>query len=101
MYIYIYIYCNRQTDCFVISQLFSVATTTRCFKQGSKPSWLYVHQTSYPRAIIILCINEEIFYVYLSTYMLLATWNAQFLRRALAIQIMWQPADFPTRVLNP
>ena len=25
LYIYIYIYCHPQTDCFVVSQLFSVA----------------------------------------------------------------------------
>ena len=25
IYIYIYIYCNPQTDCFIVSQLFSVA----------------------------------------------------------------------------
>ena len=39
---YIYIYCHRQTDCFVISQLFNVARHVGCLKLGSKPAQLYV-----------------------------------------------------------
>ena len=38
MYIYSYIYCYPQTDCFVASQLFSVAGHARRFKLGSKPA---------------------------------------------------------------
>ena len=34
------IYCHPQTDCFVVSQLFSVAKRSRFFKQGLKPDWL-------------------------------------------------------------
>ena len=37
LYIYIYIYCHPQTDCFVVSQIFSVARSAKCFKLGSKP----------------------------------------------------------------
>ena len=37
-----HIYCHPQTDCFVVSQLFSVARHLRCLKLGSKPAQLYV-----------------------------------------------------------
>ena len=38
IYIYIYIYCHPQTDCFVVSQRFSVAKEADNFKPGSKPA---------------------------------------------------------------
>ena len=37
-YIYIYIYCHPETDCFVVSQLFSVARRVGRLKLGSKPT---------------------------------------------------------------
>ena len=37
-----YIYCNPQTDCFIVSQLFSVARHIGHLMQGSKPAQLYV-----------------------------------------------------------
>ena len=42
IYIYIYIYCHPQTDCFVVSQLFSVARHVGRLKLGSKPTQLYI-----------------------------------------------------------
>ena len=42
MYIYIYIYCHPQTECFVLSELFSVARHVGRSKPGSKPIQLYV-----------------------------------------------------------
>ena len=42
LYIYIYIYTHPQTDCFVLSELFSVARHSGCLKPGSKPVQLYV-----------------------------------------------------------
>ena len=36
IYIYINIYCHPQTDCFVVSQLFSVARHVGRLKLGSK-----------------------------------------------------------------
>ena len=38
--LYIYIYSHRQTDCFIVSQLFRVARHTECFKLGLKPAKL-------------------------------------------------------------
>ena len=37
IYIYIYICCHPKTDCFIKSQLFSVARHAWCFKMGLKP----------------------------------------------------------------
>ena len=42
IYIYIYIYCYQQTDCFVVSELFSVARHIGRLKLGLKPAQLYV-----------------------------------------------------------
>ena len=42
IYIYIYIYCHPQTDCFVLSELFSVARHVGHSKPRSKPIQLYV-----------------------------------------------------------
>ena len=41
IYIYIYIYCHPQTDCLIVSQLFSVARHVLHLKLGSKPAQLY------------------------------------------------------------
>ena len=42
IYIYIYIYCHPKTDCFVVSQLFSVARHVGRFKLGLIPAQIYV-----------------------------------------------------------
>ena len=42
IYIYIYIYCYPQTDCFFLSELFSVARHIGCSKLGLKPIQLYI-----------------------------------------------------------
>ena len=41
-YIYIYLYCHPQTDCFIVSQLISVASHAGRFNLGLKPGQLYV-----------------------------------------------------------
>ena len=46
--IYIYIYCHPQTDCFVLSELFSVASLVGRLKPGSKPIQLYVRVSLRP-----------------------------------------------------
>ena len=88
IFFHIYIYIVIHRHCFVVSQLFSVARLTRCFKPKSKSGWLYVSQISYPRIIIIiLSIHEGIFmysffYIYIIKY-----WSAQFMRRALHFSV--------------
>ena len=42
IYIYIYIYSHPQTDCFILSELFSVVKHVGRSKLGSKPIQLYV-----------------------------------------------------------
>ena len=51
-------------DCFLVSQLFSMARSTRCFKLGLKTGYLYASLISYARAII-LSVTGGIFCVYL------------------------------------
>ena len=41
-YMYIYIYCNPQKYCFVVSQFFSVTRHVERFMLGLKPAQLYV-----------------------------------------------------------
>ena len=48
IYIYIYIYRHPQTDCFVVSQLISVAWHVGRLKLGSKPVQLYVRLNIIP-----------------------------------------------------
>ncbi len=48
IYIYIYIYSHPQTDCFVLSELFSVARHAGRSKSGSKPVQLYIRLSLRP-----------------------------------------------------
>ena len=85
IYIYIYIYCYPQTECFVVSQLFSVARHARCFKQGSKPAWLYATWISYR----VVSVSEGIFTFtftnILTTFAVVNSWEQ------LCIYAKWQP----------
>ena len=52
IYIYIYIHCHPPTDCFVVSQLFSVTRHVGRLKLGSKPTQLLpARPTSIPRQL--------------------------------------------------
>ena len=61
IYIYIYIYNHPHTDCFIVSQLISVARHAECFKLGLNPDQLYIRlsiislsqQSTYVRSGII------------------------------------------------
>ena len=91
-----YIHCHPQIDCFVVSQLFSVAWTVTCFKSGVEIR-LTLRQTD----ILIQTYRHSQRQIRdFSIYTLSATWSNQFLRRAIAFQRMAQPANFPARVLN-
>ena len=48
LYIYIYIYSHQRTDCFVLSELFSVARHAGRSKTGLKPVQLYVRMCFRP-----------------------------------------------------
>ena len=49
-------YCHSQTDCFIVSQLFSVARYVGCLKLGSKPSQLYVR-------LSIRLLGQQVYHV--------------------------------------
>ena len=61
IYIYIYIYCHPQIDCFVLSELFSVARHVGCSKPGSKPIQLYVRLTLRP-------LGQQAYHVWLREF---------------------------------
>ena len=56
IYIYIDIYCHPQSECFVVSQLFSVARHIRRLKLKSKPVQLY-------NRLCILPISQQVSHV--------------------------------------
>ena len=58
IYIYIYIYSHPQTDCFVVSQLFSVARHIGRLKLGLKPAQLYVR-------LSIRMLSQQYIYIYI------------------------------------
>ena len=64
IYIYIYIYCHPQTDCVVVSQLFSVARHVGYLKLGSKPAQLYVR-------LSIRLLGQQAYHVWLGNYKVL------------------------------
>ena len=64
IYVYIYIYCHPQTDCFIVSQLFSVARLVGCLKLGSKPTQLYIRLSISP-------LGQQAYHVWLGNYKVL------------------------------
>ena len=88
IYIYIYIYCHPKTDCFVVSQHFSVARHVGHLKLGSEPTQLYV-------SLCIIPLSQQANHVSLGIirhcvaafvclhFCLTGYQNAQFIRRAL------------------
>ena len=67
IYIYIYIYCHPQTDCFVVSQLFSVAQYVGRLKLGSKPAQLYVRLSIRPLGQQTYHVGKGIIRYYVAT----------------------------------
>ena len=55
------IYCHPQTDCFVLSELFSVARHAGRSKPGSKPIQLYVRLSLRP-------LGRQYIYIYIYIY---------------------------------
>ena len=68
-YIYIYIYthkyCHPETDCFVLSELFSVARHAGRSKPGSKPTQLYVRLSlrQFGQQAYHVCLRELLRYL--------------------------------------
>ena len=57
---HIYIYCHPQTDCFVLSELFTVARHVGRIKSGSKPVQIYVrHSIRQLTYIYIYIYNDQ------------------------------------------
>ena len=71
IYIYIYIYCHPQIDCFVVSQLFSVARHAGCFKVKLKPAQLYVRLSILPLSHVVIYASSEIIRHYLLAFVCL------------------------------
>ena len=66
IYIYIYIYNHLQTDCFIVSQLFSVARHMIFSKLGTKPSWLICQLKILPHSREGTSVSEGILNTYVS-----------------------------------
>ena len=66
-----------------------MARLTRSFKLGSKTNWRKVSRILYPRTTVILSVSEGMFYVYLFTCTLSATWSDQFLQDLALIKPQW------------
>ena len=99
LYIYIYIYCHPQTDCFVVSQLFSVARHARFSKLGSKHGWLIYQPKILPHSYKETSISEGILNSYVSllfvlfflfTYIRLTATESLTHSKSLALH-KWQP----------
>ena len=85
MILYIYIYSHPQTDCFILSELFSVARHAGRSKPGSKPVQLYVrlcyrplgHQADHVGKgnfkVFLFLETAAAAFVYIFFYTLLAT----------------------------
>ena len=67
-------YCHPQTDCFVLSELFSVARHAGCLNPGAKPVQLYVRLSFRPlghQLLVKICIYVYVYicmYKYIHTY---------------------------------
>ena len=64
--LYIYIYCHPQTDCFVLSQLISVARHVGRFKLGLKPAQFYVRFSIIPLSLQSTYVSSGIMRHYVS-----------------------------------
>ena len=65
---YVHIYCHPQTDCFVVSQLFSVARHAGRFKLGSKPAQLYVRLSILQLSHQVTYVSSGYIYIYVYIY---------------------------------
>ena len=98
-----YIYCHPQIDCFVISQLFSVARHVGRLKLGLKPAQFYIRLSIRPLSQLANHVSSGIIRHYVVAFVLfyLAGYqSAQFVRRALhyvssSCKFLCQSAQLP------
>ena len=85
IYIYIYIYCHPQTDCFVVSLLFSVVRHAGRFKLGWEPAQHYARLSILLLSLQSTYVSSGIIRNYVLAFVCLLTGyqSAQFIRRAL------------------
>ena len=67
-YIYICMYCHPQTDCFIISQLFSVVRYVGCFKLGLRPTQLYIRLSIIPLSHQSVYVNSGVIRHYIVSF---------------------------------
>ena len=93
IYIYIYIYCHPQTDCFVLSELFSVVRYVGRSKPGSKPTQLYVRLSLRP-------LGQQAYHVWLRELLRYLCSNSSCRLFTFLYPIGYQSAQFFRRALH-
>ena len=93
LYIYIYIYCHPQTDCFVVSELFSVARHVGRLKLGSKPAHIYVRLSIRP-------LGQQAYHVGLGNYKVLCSSSCSVRLFTFSYLTGYQSAQFVRRALH-
>ena len=93
IYIYIYIYCHPQTDCFILSELFSVARHIGCSKPESKPIQLYVRLSLRP-------LGQQAYHVWLRELLRYLCSNSNSHLFTFLYPIGYQSAQFYRRALH-
>ena len=84
IYIYIYIYYHPHTDCFVLSEIFSVARHARRSKPGSKP--VRADHVGWGNFKIFILVTAAAAFVYIFLYPI-SYQSAQFFQRAFVLYI--------------
>ena len=87
-FLFLYLYYHPQTDCFIVSQLFSVARHAGRLKLGSKPAQLYVRLSIMPLSQQVNHVSSGIIRHYVVVFVCLhfclsRYQRAQFIQRAL------------------
>ena len=93
IYIYIYKYCHPQTNCFILSKLFSVARHVGRSKPGSKPIQIYVRLNLRP-------LGQQVYHVWLRELLRYLCSNSSSRLFTFLYPIGYQSAQFFRRVLH-
>ena len=93
IYIYIYIHCHPQTDCFILSELFSVARHVGHSKPGSKPIQLYIRQS-------LRLLSQQVYHIWLKELLRYLCSNSSSRLFTFLYPIGYQSAQFFQRALH-